>query len=153
MCVCVCVCVLSLSSPICLLVMVGGLYLLLFFSKPVQCGAPCPTSDYPMFRGSQRLGALFTGSVEIPVVLLAVVCVCVCEREREGGGGGGSNACSLCWLIYGHVENPCFLLLWGGCVCVCNVCGAPGPTINYPAFPETGGARKGGGVVRAQGGG
>ena len=125
----VCVCVgLSLSLSVCLLVMVGGFYLLFFLVTPVQCGAPGPTSDYPAFPGSQRLGALFTGSVEIPVVVLLVclwcVCVCVCARALEERGG--SNACLL-WsprhdkrlfgFIYGHVENPCccfFVVVLGG---------------------------------------
>ena len=84
MCVCVC-CSLSLLAY--LFVGDGGWIVssLLFFSKPVQCGAPGPTSDYPAFRGSQRLGALFPGSVEIPVVLLVSLwCVCVRARARRG---------------------------------------------------------------------
>ena len=82
MCVCV---VLSLFTY--LFVGDGGLNVssLSFSSKPVHCGAPGPTSDYPAFRGSQRLGALFTGSVEIPVFCwFLCVCVCVCARARAG---------------------------------------------------------------------
>ena len=156
--VCVSVCVvLSLSSPICLLVMVGGLYLLFYFLVSPFSAAPrarqattrrseAPRDWGPCFRQCRN-----------PCCFVGFFVVCVCARARAKGG---SNACSL-WCprhdkrllgsIYRHVENPCFLFLFcccclgggggGGGVVMPVQCGAPGPTIDYrrSQAPETGG--------------